>query len=133
MAESTSVPDNLRYTKDHEWVRIDGETAVIGITDHAQTALGDITYVDLPPVGKHVKLSEDLAAVESAKAAADVYAPVSGIVEEVNLSMEEAPEKINSDPYGDGWICKLKQVSTADLDNLLTPDRYRELLEQEAE
>lgn len=131
MAESSKIPENLRYSKDHEWVRMDGNVAVVGITDHAQHALGDITYVDLPPVGRKVKQGDELCAVESAKAAADVFSPVSGTVAEVNGDLENAPEKVNADPYGAAWICKLKEVPLSDLDHLLSAAQYRELLEKE--
>ena len=125
------VPANLRYSKNHEWVRVEEDVATVGITDHAQQALGDITYVELPPLDKRVKQSEELAAVESAKAASDIYAPVSGVVAEVNAVLEDTPEKVNVDPYGEGWICKLGTIDASELDNLLTARQYRELLARE--
>lgn len=128
MAEASKIPQELRYSEDHEWVRMEGSVAVVGITDHAQHALGDITYVDLPPVGKKVKHGDELCAVESAKAAADVFSPVSGTVAEVNGDLENAPEKVNADPYAAGWICKMKDVPPSDLDHLLSAAQYRELL-----
>lgn len=131
MAQGGAVPQNLHYSRDHEWVRVEGEVAIVGITDYAQQALADITYVDLPPLEKQVKQFDELAAVESAKAAFDIYAPVSGIVDEVNTALEDAPEKVNADPYGEGWICKLKEINPGELVSLLTPEEYRELLEQE--
>ena len=131
MAEGGEVPGDLRYTKDHEWVRVEGGMAVVGITDYAQQAVGEITYVDLPPVGKQVKQFDELAAVESAKAAFDIFAVLSGTVGEVNAALEDAPEKVNADPYGEGWICKLNGIDAAELDNLLTPEEYRELVERE--
>ena len=133
MAKSTLVPEDLLYTKDHEWVRLDGEMAATGLTDHAQAALGDITYVELPPAGKQVKQFDELAAVESAKAASDLYAPVSGVVSEVNDTLEEAPEKVNNDPYGEGWVCKMSGVNPTELDNLLTAEQYQALLRSEEE
>jgi len=133
MADGREVRDGLLYTKDHEWVRLDGDVATVGITDHAQHVLGDITYVDVPPMGAQVERSGELAAVESAKAAADVFAPVSGTVVAVNEDLEEAPEKVNEDPYGEGWICKLEGVDPAAADGLLSPEQYRELLKAEAE
>ena len=133
MEEHAAVPENLRYTKDHDWVRLKGEVAVVGITDHAQHAMGDITYVEPPPEGKALKQFAEAGAVESAKAAADIFAPVSGVVAEVNLELETLPEKVNQDPYGDGWIYKLKGVAAADLDNLMTAQQYRALLEQSPE
>ena len=131
MAEASKVPANLRYSKDHEWVRMEGSIAIVGITDHAQHALGDVTYVDLPPVGKQVRQGQELSAVESAKAAADVFSPLSGTVSEVNSALESEPERVNTDPYGAGWICKLKDVQAADLNNLLSTAQYRELREKQ--
>ena len=128
-----AVPEDLRYTKEHEWVRVTGNTAVVGITDHAQHALGDVTYVELPRVGKTVKQFTELAVVESAKAASDVYAPLSGTVTEVNGALDTRPEQLNAGPYGEGWLCKLKDINSAELDNLLTPAQYRELLKAESE
>ena len=123
-------PDDYKYTKDHEWVRIEGEVAVVGITDHAQQAMGDITYVEPPPVGKELKQFAEAGAVESAKAASDIYAPLSGVVAEVNMELETLPEKVNEDPYGDGWIYKLKNATPAELKNLLTAQQYRALMAQ---
>jgi len=131
MTQGQNVPDDLSYTEDHEWIRLDGDVAVVGITDHAQQALGEITYVDPPPVGTAVEQGDELAAVESAKAAADVYAPLSGTVSEVNAALDDAPETVNEDPYGAGWICKLQGASAADLDSLLSADQYRDLLAKE--
>ncbi len=131
MTEGGEAPEDLRYTKDHEWVRVEDGMAVVGITDHAQPAVGEITYVDLPPVGKQAKQFDELAAVESAKAAFDIFAVLSGTVSEVNAALDDAPEKMNADPYGDGWLCKLDGVDIAELDNLLTPEQYRELVERE--
>jgi len=131
MTHVQNVPDDLRYTEDHEWIRLDGEVAVVGITDHAQQALGEITYVEPPPVGTTVEQGDELAAVESAKAAADVYAPMSGTVSEVNAALEDAPETVNEDPYGAGWICKLEGTSAGEMESLLSADQYRELLAKE--
>ena len=103
----------LKYTKDHEWVKLEGNEAVIGITDHAQSELGDITFVDLPKIGTKVKQSDSIATIESVKAASDVYSPVSGEVTAVNKDLNDKPENINSSPYVDGWICKIA-VSDAD-------------------
>ena len=131
MTEAGVVPEGLYYTKDHEWVRIEGDLAVVGITDHAQKALGDITYVELPRPAKAVKQFAELAAVESAKAASDVYSPLSGEVAEVNAALNDEPQKVNADPYGAGWICKLKGIAPAELKNLLSAEGYRKLLGQE--
>ena len=133
MSEVGEVRNDLYYTKDHEWVRVEGDEATVGITDHAQRALGDITYVELPPLDLKVGQFGELAAVESAKAASDILAPVCGMVSEVNAVLEDTPEKINVDPYGEGWICKLTDAHDEDVKNLLTADQYRELLEKESE
>ena len=130
---SDKIPSELRYTKDHEWVRLDGDAAVVGITHHAQEALGAITFVDLPPEGKAVSAGDELAAIESAKAASDIFAPVSGEVAEVNEALEDEPGKVNADCYGEGWICKLTGVNAADADGLLTAEDYAAVLEQESE
>ena len=132
MAEEVNAPEDLFYTNEHEWVRIEGDTAIVGITDHAQSALGEITYVELPALDKHVQSSDELAAVESAKAASDIYAPISGVVSDVNTSLEGSPENINKDPYGEGWICKFTGMDPSEKDNLLTSEEYRQLLAQES-
>ena len=103
-----SIPADLKYTKEHEWVRIEGDIATLGITDHAQEALGDIVFVELPEVGRKLAAGEAFAVVESVKAVSDVYAPVGGEVIEVNSALENAPEQVNGEPYGNGWIAKVK-------------------------
>ena len=133
MDEESILPEDLYYTKEHEWVRIDGDEAVVGLTDHAQEALGEVTYVELPPIGKEVEQFDELAVVESAKAASEVYAPVDGTVSEVNEQLEENPELINQNPYDEGWLCKLTDVDSAQAENLLTAQQYAELLESESE
>lgn len=122
------IPEGLYYTKDHEWVRIEGDQAVVGITDHAQTALGDITFVEAPKPGKAVKTHDQLAVVESVKAASDIYAPVAGVVAAANDALANAPETINQSPYEAGWICRLKDFDKADLKDLLTAGQYGKLL-----
>jgi len=117
-------PAELRYTKDHEWIGLENGLAVVGITQHAQQALGDITYVELPAVGKALKARDVLGVVESVKAASDIFAPVAGIVAETNGELGTTPELINQDPYGKGWICRLQHVKPADLDALLTAADY---------
>lgn len=117
-------PSDLRYTKDHEWIGLDGALAVVGITNHAQQALGDITFVDPPAVGKALKRHDVLGVVESVKAASDIFAPVAGTVAETNAALAATPELINQDPYGRGWICKLSGVGPADLGALLTLAQY---------
>jgi glycine cleavage system H protein len=105
-----SIPENLKYTKDHEWVRIDGDEAEFGVTDHAQEAIGDVVFVELPEVGRTVAAGEAFAVIESSKAVSDVYAPVSGEIIAVNSDLEDAPEQINESPYGKGWIVRIKSV-----------------------
>ena len=123
-----SVPEELQYTRSHEWVRWEGETATVGITDHAQDELGDVVFVELPEVGATFDAGEAFGAVESVKAVSDLYAPVGGEVLEVNGALEDAPEKINEDPYGDGWILKLRAGGEGDL---LSAQEYEQFLEQE--
>ena len=123
-----SVPDELQYTRSHEWVRREGETATVGITDHAQDELGDVVFVELPEVGATFDAGEAFGAVESVKAVSDLCAPVGGEVVEVNGALEDAPEKINEDPYGDGWILKLRAGGEGDL---LSAQEYERFLEQE--
>ena len=106
------VPSDLRYTKEHEWVRVEGDEVSIGITDFAQNALTEVVWVELPEVDSIVEVMESFASVESVKSVSEIYAPVAGTVREVNESLEDAPEKINEDPYGEGWICKIKTIST---------------------
>ncbi|MCK5528198.1 MAG: glycine cleavage system protein GcvH [Kiritimatiellae bacterium] len=119
-----STPDTLKYTKDHEWVRLDGDTAVIGITDHAQSELGDITYVELPAEGKKVCSGEEIAVIESVKAASDILAPIAGTVSELNSTLDDEPEAINDSPYENGWICKLTDIDTAAVDALMSAADY---------
>jgi glycine cleavage system H protein len=123
-----NVPDDLQYTKSHEWVRTEGDSATIGITDHAQDELGDVVFVELPAEGDSFDAGEAFGTVESVKAVSDLYAPVSGEVVEVNSALEDAPEKINEDPYGDGWIIKLRTSGEAEL---LSPEEYEKVLEEE--
>lgn len=120
-----TYPDNLRYTKEHEWVRLDGDVATIGITFHAQKELGDIVYVDLPKVGTKIKAGKSMGSVESVKAVSDVYAPVSGEVAEINESLASAPEKLNEDPHNSGWLAKLRIENPAEMSNLLSPSDYQ--------
>ena len=123
-----SVLEGLYYTEQHEWVKVDGDVAVIGISDHAQELLGEITYVELPEVGFAVDSGGELAVVESSKAASDIYAPVSGEVVEVNDELESAPEQINNDCYKDGWICKIKVADASDVDSLMDSAAYEAFL-----
>lgn len=126
------IPGDLKFLKSHEWARLeDGGRVTVGISDHAQNALGDLVYVELPNVGDHVEAGAGVAVVESVKAASDVYAPVSGTVIAVNDALTDAPETINSDAFGDGWIFALKADDPGQLDELLSPDDYAEQIEDE--
>ncbi len=117
-----------KYTKDHEWIRIDGNTATVGITSYAAEQLGDVVFVELPSIGKQVTKGGEAAVVESVKAASEVYAPVSGEVVEVNSALEGEPAKVNADPAGGGWFVKLKVSNTAELNELMTEAQYNEYL-----
>jgi glycine cleavage system H protein len=122
------VPKDLRYTKDHEWVRLEDGKARVGITDHAQKSLGDIVYVELPTVGKSVKKGERTATVESVKAVGEVFAPLSGKVVAVNETVTKSPDLINKDPYGQGWLFVLEIADKKEIETLLTPEAYEELV-----
>lgn len=121
-------PDNFRYTKDHEWIKIDGETGTVGITDYAQHELGDIVYVGLPKKGKHFDAHGVFASVESVKAVSEVYCPVPGTVLAVNDALVNSPEKINADPHGEGWLIKLKLDNPAAANDLLTASEYEDYI-----
>jgi glycine cleavage system H protein len=125
------IPDDLSYTKDHEWVRIDDARLRIGITDYAQDALGDIVFVDLPVVGRKVSAGESFSEVESTKSVSDIYAPVAGTVAEVNTDLGDAPQQMNEDPYGDGWLCVIEPEEPLDPASLLDAAAYRTLTEGE--
>ena len=125
----SELPGDLQFTSDHEWLRREDDgTVTVGITDHAQAALGDLVYVELPELGQTVESGGDMAVVESVKAASDVYAPVAGEVTAINEALSDDPEKINSDPYGDGWIVKL--APAGDEGDLMSPDEYQALLDE---
>lgn len=119
-----TTPTNLRYSKTHEWVKIEGTNATVGITQHAQEALGDITFVDFPKAGTNVKKEGSAGVIESVKAASDIYSPLAGKVAEINEALETAPESINSDPYGAGWIFKLSDINAADAAGLMDAAAY---------
>jgi glycine cleavage system H protein len=123
-----NFPENLRYTKDHEWVRLDGETAVVGITDFAQKELGDIVYVEVETVGKNLKGAEVFGTVEAVKTVSDLYMPISGTIQELNPALANEPELVNNDPYGKGWMIKIKPSSKADIDALLSAADYDKLV-----
>ena len=119
-----SIPNELKYTSDHEWVRIEGEDFVIGITDHAQNSLGDVTFVELPDIGARFEDKAVFGVVESVKAASDLYMPVTGEIIEVNDSLNDSPEKVNSDPYGNGWMIKIRPDQADSIGSLLDADAY---------
>jgi glycine cleavage system H protein len=123
-------PDELRYSKEHEWVRVEGTRAVVGITDYAQDALGDVVYVQLPDAGLQVIAKASIAEIESTKSVSEVYAPITGTVVEVNGTLEEAPEQVNTDPYGAGWIFVVELTEPAEVDQLLDAAAYRAFLEE---
>jgi glycine cleavage system H protein len=122
-----NIPADLSYTEDHEWVRFDGETAVIGITDYAQDSLGDVVYIELPEVGTTLDQGRTFGVVESVKAASDLFAPLSGEVIEINPALEGQPELVNSDPYGEGWMVRVRVSMPDEKAKLLDPARYREI------
>ncbi|ADD28472.1 glycine cleavage system protein GcvH [Meiothermus ruber] len=125
-----NYPSELKYTKSHEWVRLEGDVAVVGITDFAQDALGDVVFVDLPQVGKAVEAGSAVAVVESVKTASDIYAPVAGEILEVNSALSDKPELINQSPYGEGWLFKMR-VNPADLNGLLSAVEYQAVAESQ--
>ncbi len=124
-----NVPEGLRYSSDHEWVQVDGDTVRIGITDYAQDALGDVVYIDLPSTGATVESGTTFGEVESTKSVSDLFAPVSGEVTAVNDELADAPERLNTDPYGDGWICAIKMSDPLQLDALLDAAAYTALID----
>jgi glycine cleavage system H protein len=128
---SNDVPTELKYTKSHEWVRVDEDIATVGITDHAQELLGDLVFVELPEVGIHLAAGTECAVVESVKAASDIFSPVSGEVVEVNDALADAPETINQDPYEEGWIFRVRVAAATELDALMDADSYAEHAEAE--
>lgn len=126
-----NTPKNLKYSKDHEWIRADGATALVGITDYAQEKLGSIVFTELPPAGKKFQKGETVVTIDSVKAVAEVFAPVSGEVEAVNQALQDAPELINKDPYGEGWIFKLKFGDPAEIGGLLSAEDYEAFVAEE--
>jgi len=120
-----NYPENFRYTKEHEWVSLEGDTATVGITFHAQSELGDIVYVDLPKVGANLEIGKSFGSVESVKAVSDIYAPISGEVTEINETLADAPEKLNEDPHGAAWLIKVKVTSPDEFNNLMPVSDYQ--------
>jgi glycine cleavage system H protein len=123
-----NVPDDLRYTSDHEWARLDGNRVTIGITDYAQDALGDVVFVQLPDLGTAVEAGSSFSEVESTKSVSDIYAPVGGTVAEVNSELSDSPQRLNEDPYGEGWICVIEVADASALSGLLDAEGYRKLI-----
>jgi len=125
------IPADLKYTREHEWLRIEGSEAVVGITEHAQELLGDMVFVDMPKIGQAFETGADCAVVESVKAASDVYMPVQGVVLEINETLEDSPELVNSDPYGDGWLFRIKIEDSNEINELLDADAYQAFVDAE--
>ena len=123
-----NVPEGLKYTKDHEWIKIDGDIATVGITDFAQGELGDIVYVDIETVDESIDLNEVFGSVEAVKTVSDLFMPLSGEVIELNELLEDAPEKVNTDPYGEGWMIKIKLSDSSEIENLLDAEGYKEII-----
>ena len=124
-----NVPDELQYSSDHEWVRVEGTQLRVGITDYAQDALGDVVFIELPEVGATVELGSTMGEVESTKSVSDIFAPVSGTVVEANADLADNPERLNEDPYGEGWICAIRMTDPDELDGLLDAAAYQALIE----
>lgn len=124
----SNIPENLRYSKDHEWVKVDGDTAAIGITDYAQHALGDVVYIDMPRAGDRLGAHEAFGSVESVKAVSEIFTPLAGEIVEVNDALNDTPEAVNSDPYGAAWMIKIKMDNPLEADAMLSADEYEEYL-----
>ena len=122
------IPEDILYTKEHEWIRMEGSIGYIGITDFAQTQLGDITYVELPEEGREIKKDEDFCEIESVKAASDIFAPAGGIVVSINSQLEDDPSLINKDPYNEGWLCTIKIKDENELSGLMDSNQYKEYI-----
>ena len=126
-----NVPEDLHYSKDHEWIRVEGDVGTIGITDHAQNSLGDVVYVELPKAGESFSAHESFGSVESVKAVSEIFTPVGGEVTEVNESLQDEPEKVNADPYGDGWMIRVRMSSPGEVDSLLNAAEYEDFTKAE--
>jgi glycine cleavage system H protein len=127
------IPDDLHYSKDHEWVRVEGNIAVVGITDYAQDSLGDVVYVELPKVGDEFAANESFGSVESVKAVSEVFSPVSGEIVGINETLNDEPEKVNQDPYGQGWMIRVQRSNPGEVDSLLTAAEYEDFTKAETE
>jgi glycine cleavage system H protein len=127
------IPDDLHYSKDHEWVRVDGNVAIVGITDYAQDSLGDVVYVELPKVGDDFAANESFGSVESVKAVSEVFSPVSGEIVGINEALADTPEKVNQDPYGDGWMIRVQMSKSGEVDSMLTAAEYEDFTKAEKE
>ena len=123
-----SLPQDLKYTKEHEWVKVNGEMVTVGITDHAQGELGDIIFVEFPDVDQEIEKDESFGTIEAVKTVADLFAPISGTVTKINEALEDSPESVNSDPYGEGWFVKVSIADAGELDELMTAEQYGELI-----
>ena len=128
-----NVPEDLHYSKDHEWVRVDGDQAIIGITDYAQNSLGDVVYVELPKAADEFAANEAFGSVESVKAVSEVFTPIAGTVVKINEALADEPESVNSDPYGQGWMIRLKMANSGEVDSLLTAAEYEDFTKAESE
>jgi glycine cleavage system H protein len=128
-----NVPEDLHYSKDHEWVRVEGDTAVVGITDYAQDSLGDVVYVELPKEDEEFAANESFGSVESVKAVSEVFSPVSGAISGVNETLTDEPEKVNQDPYGEGWMIRVKMSNPGEVDSLLTAAEYEDFTKGDTE
>jgi glycine cleavage system H protein len=128
-----NIPDDLHYSKDHEWVRVDGNVAIVGITDYAQDSLGDVVYVELPKVGDDFAANESFGSVESVKAVSEVFSPVSGEIVGTNEALADSPEKVNQDPYGDGWMIRVQMSNPGEVDSMLTAAEYEDFTKAEKE
>ncbi len=123
-----NIPDDLLYTEEHEWVRVDGNVATIGITDYAQSELGDIVYIELPNVGDKTKQMEPFGTIEAVKAVSDLYAPLTGEVVEINEALADSPDLVNKDPYGDGWMIRVEMADPSELEKLLSAEDYKQVI-----
>ncbi len=129
---ANNIPENLRYSKDHEWVLVEGDVASIGITDYAQSSLGDVVYIDFPRVGDTFGTHEAFGSVESVKAVSEIFTPIAGEIIEVNEALNDSPEKVNEDPYGDAWFIKVKMANPGEADAMLSGEEYEEYLSASA-